>query len=112
MTITTDASAPLIAVVGSTGLQGGSVINALAASDKPYRIRGITRDPSKPKATSLSDRGVEVVKCNLTVDNGPEIEKAFQGATYVFVRHPLSFTSSLPSAHMFCPVTIFLPKLC
>lgn len=85
MTISTDASAPLIAVVGSTGLQGGSVINNLAASTLPYRVRGLTRDVSKPKAKALENQGVEVVSCNLSADNAAGIEKAFAGAKYVFV---------------------------
>lgn len=85
MTISQDSAAPLIVVVGSTGTQGGSVVDNLAASDKPYRIRGLTRDSSKKQATSLAERGVEVVQCNLTVDNVEGIRKAFQGATYIFI---------------------------
>ncbi|OHE95998.1 hypothetical protein CORC01_08691 [Colletotrichum orchidophilum] len=85
MTISSESSAPLIAVVGSTGLQGGSVINNLAASDKPYRIRGLTRDAKKEKAQDLAKRGVEVVTVNLSADNAEGIQKAFQGATYVFI---------------------------
>ncbi|KAM6524454.1 hypothetical protein FSOLCH5_005056 [Fusarium solani] len=85
MTISTDASAPLIAVVGATGLQGGSVINNLAASALLYRIRGLTRDATKQKAKALADKGVEVVSCNLSADNKAGIEKAFAGATYVFI---------------------------
>ncbi|KAI3585604.1 NAD(P)-binding protein [Fusarium oxysporum f. sp. albedinis] len=85
MTISTNTSAPLIAVVGSTGLQGGSVINNLAAAELPYRIRGLTRDATKPKAKALADQGVEVVSCNLSADNKDGIRKAFAGATYVFI---------------------------
>ncbi|XXG96494.1 hypothetical protein Hte_002777 [Hypoxylon texense] len=85
MTISQDFAAPLIVVVGATGTQGGSVVDNLAASDKPYRIRGLTRDSTKKQATSLAERGVEVVQCNLTVDNIEGIRKAFEGATYVFI---------------------------
>lgn len=87
MTISTDLSAPLVVVVGATGIQGGSVIENLAASTKPYRMRGISRDATKPKAKALVDRGVEVVSCTLAVGNADEIENAFRGATYVFVSY-------------------------
>ncbi|KAJ7741791.1 hypothetical protein DFH07DRAFT_964842 [Mycena maculata] len=54
-----DPSAPLVAVAGATGNQGGSVMHALAESDRAYRIRGFTRDPSKPAAQALIAKGVE-----------------------------------------------------
>ncbi|KAJ7642443.1 NAD(P)-binding protein [Mycena polygramma] len=85
MTITEDSSAPLVAVVGATGIQGGSVINALAESDKPYRVRGFTRDAAKPAAQSLSARGVEVVVISLVVENKAEVFKAFAGAYFAFL---------------------------
>lgn len=105
MTISQDSAAPLIVVVGSTGTQGGSVVDNLAASDKPYRIRGLTRDSSKKQATSLAERGVEVVQCNLTVDNVEGIRKAFQGATYIFVGVPLpplstTYLDTYPDGYM------------
>ncbi|KAJ0367095.1 hypothetical protein COL26b_011450 [Colletotrichum chrysophilum] len=85
MTISSDSIAPLIAVVGSTGLQGGSVINNLALSDKPYRIRGLTRDAKKNKAQALAKRDVEVWTVDLSADNAEGIQQSFQGATYVFI---------------------------
>jgi uncharacterized protein YbjT (DUF2867 family) len=88
MTISKELSAPLIVVVGATGLQGGSVVTNLEASDKPYRIRGLTRDTSKPSAQALAKRGVEVVACNISVGNEAEVREAFEGASFVFVRVP------------------------
>jgi uncharacterized protein YbjT (DUF2867 family) len=85
MTITQAASAPLIAVVGATGAQGGSVIKALSESDKPYRIRGFTRDATKAAAEALKKQGVEMVTVNLVVENKEEVYKAFTGADYAFV---------------------------
>ncbi|KAG9001768.1 hypothetical protein FRB93_011973 [Tulasnella sp. JGI-2019a] len=84
MTITQESSAPLIVVVGSTGLQGGSVIKALAESGKPYRIRGLTRDPSKPASQALAKQGVEISALNITLENKDAVFKAFEGATYAF----------------------------
>jgi uncharacterized protein YbjT (DUF2867 family) len=85
MTITQDTSAPLVVVCGATGIQGGSVIKALAESDRAYRLRGLTRDPTKPSARQLAEQDVEMLGISLTVDNEPEVRKAFEGANIVFV---------------------------
>ena len=88
MTISKEPSAPLIVVVGATGLQGGSVVTNLEASDKPYRMRALTRDTSKLSAQALAKRGVEVVSCNISVGNEAEVHKAFKDALFVFVSDP------------------------
>ncbi|KAJ7866460.1 NmrA-like protein [Mycena olivaceomarginata] len=85
MTITQAASAPFVAVVGATGAQGGSVIKALSESDKPYRIRGFTRDATR-RLRKPSRKGVEMVTVNLVVvENKEEVYKAFAGADYAFL---------------------------
>jgi len=84
MTITKDPSAPLVVVVGSTGTQGGSVIKELGQSDKPYRIRGLTRDTNKKVAQELAEKGVELFSVSLTAENREQTYKAFEGATYAF----------------------------
>lgn len=53
----------LITVFGATGNQGGSVIRAILADtalSKDFKIRGITRDVSKPAAQALAGQGVEM----------------------------------------------------
>lgn len=88
MTITQDSSAPLVVVVGSTGSQGGSVIRALADSDRPYRIRGLTRDTSTDAAKELRKYGVEMI----AVDTPPRKEQivgTLQDAVIFFVSAPL-----------------------
>jgi len=85
MTISQDSSDPLFAVVGATGLQGGSVIRALKSSKKPYRIRGFTRDTSKPAPQELAKLGVEMVAVSLDVENKEAVFKAFEGATFAFI---------------------------
>ncbi|KAJ7232451.1 hypothetical protein B0H12DRAFT_192213 [Mycena haematopus] len=85
MTITQATSAPLVAVVGATGTQGGSVVRALADSPKPYRVRGFTRDAAKPAALELAKLGVEVVVVSLVVENRDEVFKAFAGADFAFL---------------------------
>jgi hypothetical protein len=59
----TTTMSKLITVFGATGNQGGSVIkNILADStlSKTFKIRGITRDVSKPAAQALVEQGVEL----------------------------------------------------
>ncbi|KAJ7657810.1 NAD(P)-binding protein [Mycena polygramma] len=85
MTITQTGNAPLIAVVGATGKQGSSVIQALAESDKPYRIRGFTRDVAKPAADALKKQGVEMVAVNLVAENKEAVYRAFSGADFAFL---------------------------
>lgn len=65
--------------------QGGSVIDHLISSSKPYRIRAVTRDPSKPSGKKLEEKGCEVVKAEL--GNADEVKKAVDGSEIVFVRH-------------------------
>ena len=91
MTISKESSAPLVVVVGATGTQGGSVVKNLEESDKPYRVRGLTRDVSKPAAKALVEEGVEMVGCNISVGKEKEVERAFDDATYIFVRTNLVY---------------------
>jgi hypothetical protein len=79
----TSSSATTITVLGATGLQGGSVIKHLLSSPKPYRIRAITRDPSKEAGKKLQEQGVEVVKAEL--NDKESIKKALDGQDLVFV---------------------------
>ena len=54
----------LLVVFGATGVQGGSVIKSVLGDPKAaqeFKIRGITRDPSKPNAQALVAKGVECV---------------------------------------------------
>ncbi|OJD23945.1 hypothetical protein ACJ73_04697 [Blastomyces percursus] len=59
----------LITVFGATGNQGGSVIRAILADpslSKEFRVRGITRDPSKPSAQELENQGVEMMSADMS----------------------------------------------
>ena len=85
MTISQKPSELLVVVVGATGTQGGSVIKALIESDKPYRLRGLTRDTSKPAARKLVDQGVEMVGVTIGTDNAERVHQAFEGANIAFV---------------------------
>jgi uncharacterized protein YbjT (DUF2867 family) len=62
------SSKKILVVFGATGNQGGSVIKTILEDpslSSQFEIRGITRDPSKPSATSLAEKGVILVKVNL-----------------------------------------------
>lgn len=65
----------LLTVVGATGNQGLSLINA-ALKDGGYKIRGLTRNPTSEKAAALSKRGVEIVKADL--NDGASLVEAFK----------------------------------
>lgn len=71
----------LAVVVGATGGQGNSVIQALL-SDHSYKVRGITRNPSSAAAKALAAQGVETVSANL--NDTASLVSAFSGATHIF----------------------------
>jgi uncharacterized protein YbjT (DUF2867 family) len=73
----------IIAVVGSTGTQGGGLANAILNDPSGgFAVRAITRDPNKDKAKALAAKGAEVVKADL--DNVESLKKAFTGAHGVY----------------------------
>jgi hypothetical protein len=54
----------IITVFGATGNQGGSVVDIFLRDLKlkdEWKVRGVTRDVSKPSSKKLEERGVEVV---------------------------------------------------
>src|ERR1051325_3442808 len=73
----------IIAVIGSTGSQGGGVCRAIL--DHPsggYACRAVTRAPGKEKARTLASSGAEVVSADL--DDVESLKKAFAGAHGVY----------------------------
>jgi uncharacterized protein YbjT (DUF2867 family) len=77
------ADKKIIAVVGSTGVQGGGLARAIL--DDPgggFAVRAVTRNPDKDNAKALAARGAEVVKADL--DDVESLKKAFAGAHGVF----------------------------
>jgi len=77
------ADKKIIAVVGSTGAQGGGLVRAIVADPgSGFAARAITRDTSKDKAKALAAAGAEVVSADL--DNVDSLKKAFAGAYGVY----------------------------
>jgi uncharacterized protein YbjT (DUF2867 family) len=77
------ADKKIIAVVGSTGSQGGGLIHAILNDPTGgFAARAITRDPHKDKAKALAAKGAEVVKADL--DDVESLKKAFAGAYAVY----------------------------
>ena len=77
------ADKKIIAVVGSTGVQGGGLCRAILADPSGgFACRAITRDPNKDKAKALAAKGAEVVKADL--DDVESLKRAFAGAYGVY----------------------------
>lgn len=72
-------SQKIIAVVGSTGHQGGGLVRSLLADpDKRFAVRALTRKPTGDHARALAALGAEVVAADL--DDPASLRKAFAGA--------------------------------
>ena len=69
----------LLVIIGITGLQGSSV-RKVFQQEPGWRIRGITRSPSKYPA--LQQEGIELVSADL--DDEASLEKAFEGADAIY----------------------------
>lgn len=50
----------IIFVTGATGKQGGAVVNHLLKNN--WKVRALTRNPNKPEALALKERGIELIK--------------------------------------------------
>jgi nucleoside-diphosphate-sugar epimerase len=68
----------LIVVAGATGKQGGAVARSLL--DRGFRIRALTRNPQKPEAQALTNRGAEVVQGDM--EDRSAMERALEGAWF------------------------------
>jgi len=76
----------IVAVVGATGIQGGSVIATLL-QEGVYKVRGITRNVNSSKAQQLIAQGAEMVEANL--DDEASLVKAFSVRYAISSAHKL-----------------------
>ena len=75
----------ILTVFGATGKQGGSVVQTILSHptlSTQYKVRAVTRDPSKPAGEALKTQGVEVVKADLNDEDS--VYKAVEGSQVVF----------------------------
>jgi uncharacterized protein YbjT (DUF2867 family) len=75
-----DKQGKIILVTGATGKQGGAVADHLLKNG--WAIRVLTRDPGKPAAKHLTERGAEVVKGDL--DDCDSVRRALSGCYGVY----------------------------
>lgn len=73
-------SSPLILVTGATGTQGGAVARELL--DRGFRVRGLTRNPGKPRALAMTKLGAEMVQGDY--DDADSLHAAMVGVHGVF----------------------------
>ena len=76
----TNTKGKIILVTGATGNQGGAVARSLLSSR--WTVRAFTRDPSKPAARVLAEKGAQVVKGDL--NDRASIDQALKGVYGVF----------------------------
>ena len=76
----------IVVVCGATGRQGGAVARHLLSDG--WRVRGLTRDPTSPKARAVADAGVEMVHADM--GDRSALERAIAGAYGVYsVQNPV-----------------------
>ncbi|KAL4983050.1 hscarg dehydrogenase [Aspergillus falconensis] len=109
-----------IVVIGATGQQGGSVINAILSSptlSSSYTVRATTRDPSKPQAQELIKKGINIVPADL--NDASSLRRAFTGADMVFansvtiydgrtLEHELEHGRAMADAAVACGVSCII----
>ncbi|KAJ1998806.1 hypothetical protein GGI04_004844, partial [Coemansia thaxteri] len=74
----------LIAVIGATGAQGGSVVKALSALPTQYKVRGITRSTSSERVQELQAQYPNVEWVAADLKDQASLRQAFNGVDIVF----------------------------
>ncbi|KAE9363124.1 NAD(P)-binding protein [Stipitochalara longipes BDJ] len=89
----------IITIIGATGVQGGSVVDA-ALKSSIYKVRAITRNINSDKAKALAARGVELATADLNDEQS--LIKAFDGSTAIYAVTDFfePFAASNPEAAM------------
>jgi len=82
----------IVTVIGATGVQGGSVVQALL-STKEFTVRGITRNRESDKAKALLAQGVDVVEAD--INDVESLQAAFTGSYAIY--SVTNFFESLPN---------------
>jgi hypothetical protein len=72
----------ILTVIGATGTQGSSVIDAMLTLGNEWSLRAITRQPTSQAAQTLQKKGIEVVGADL--GDVASLKAAFEGSHAVF----------------------------
>ncbi|KAJ1731002.1 hypothetical protein LPJ72_004175 [Coemansia sp. Benny D160-2] len=72
-----------VAIIGATGLQGGSVLRALQATGG-YKLVAVTRNTSSESAKEIKTKYPDVELVAADINDTASLEKAFKGADFVF----------------------------
>jgi len=72
----------IITVFGATGKQGGAVVCSLL-KDGRYKVRGVSRSRDVQKSQRLEEKGVEMIRANISTGEG--LDNAFEGAYAAFL---------------------------
>jgi hypothetical protein len=77
------AAKKIVAVLGATGAQGGSLCEAILSDpDSGFSCRALTRNPGSDGAKALAAKGVQVVAADL--DDEASLTEAFAGAYGIY----------------------------
>ncbi|KAJ2660248.1 hypothetical protein IWW48_003080, partial [Coemansia sp. RSA 1200] len=71
------------AIIGATGLQGGSVLRTLHATGK-YKLVAVTRDASSEPAKKIKAKYPDIKLTEGDLNQVESLKKAFEGADFVF----------------------------
>ncbi|RAH79474.1 NAD(P)-binding protein [Aspergillus japonicus CBS 114.51] len=83
-----------ITIIGATGTQGGSVVNALLSTPSTYTtIRAITRHPTSAAAQTLAAKDVQLIPADL--HDPTSLQTAFAGTHALFA--VTNFFEALPT---------------
>ncbi|KAJ2098695.1 hypothetical protein GGI09_003178 [Coemansia sp. S100] len=74
----------IVAVIGATGFQGGSVIKALSALPDQYIVRGVTRSTTSARVVELQAQYPNVEWVAAELKDPASLRKAFRGVDIVF----------------------------
>ncbi|KAJ1895997.1 hypothetical protein LPJ81_004840, partial [Coemansia sp. IMI 209127] len=72
-----------VAIIGATGLQGGSVLRSLHSAGK-YNITAVTRNTSSASATEIKSKYPDVKLIKADLDDVESLTKAFKNTDLVF----------------------------
>lgn len=78
-------SQKIVTIFGATGNQGGSFVNVLlntAELSSKYKVRAMTRDPTKASAQAIQQKGAELAQADL--NDKVSLVKAISGSYAVF----------------------------